>query len=160
MIRDDFKNVKQVTKKENRKKKAMGERAFYAKQLPKLRDLTRAMTFSTVFTLICMALVYALVLLLFIFGKDYALYKFIIWSCVFGAVAVFALIWFLFLRPANFRKIERYKKELEALNYASLNKMAGVYKIYGEDYKNAVYKPENGEENESRENGQKTEEDE
>ena len=33
MIRDQFKDVKKVTTKENRKKLSMGEKNYYAKQL-------------------------------------------------------------------------------------------------------------------------------
>ncbi len=135
MIRDEFKDVKKVTKKENRKKLAMGERAYYAKQIPRLKDLTKAVNFSLVFTLIFMTLAWLVVLLVFIFGENETV-RFIIWTSIYGALLIFTAAWFLFIKPANLRKAERYKKELERLNAENLSKMAGAYRLYGSDYKN------------------------
>ncbi len=140
MIRDDFKNVKQVTKKEERKKHTMGERNFYAKEMSKLKDLNKAMSFSVKFTVIAIAIAYAFVLAVFIMSQfnseiEYGLVRFIIWSCVFGAIAVFTLLWFIWLRPSNEKKIEKYRHELEKLNAKSLGKISAAYSLYGEDYK-------------------------
>ena len=135
MIRDEIKDVKTVTKKENRKKLAMGERAYYAKQIPRLKDLTKAMSFSIVFTLILITLAWAVVLFVFIFGENETV-RFVIWTSIYGALLLFSAIWFLFIKPANLKKAERYRKELERLNAESLSKMAGAYRLYGAEYKN------------------------
>ena len=139
MIRDDFKDVKKVSAKEERKKATMGERSFYAKKLPKLKDLNKAVTFSTVLTLIMLTLAYAIVLTSFILSQfssevDYSLTRFIIWSCVYGAILLFALAWFIIIRPSNEKKIERYKLELERLSAQSLGKISAASTVYGEDY--------------------------
>lgn len=139
MIRDDFKDVKKVSAKEERKKASMGERSFYAKKLPKLKDLNKAVSFSTVLTLIMLTLAYAIVLTSFILAQfnteiKYSLTRFIIWSCVYGAVLLFALAWFIVIRPGNEKKIERYKLELERLSAQSLGKISAASTVYGEDY--------------------------
>ena len=138
MIRDDFNDVKKVSAKEERKKASMGERSFYAKKLPKLKDLNKAVSFSTVLTLVMLTLAYAIVLTSFILAQfnaeKYSLTSFIIWSCVYGAVLLFALAWFIIIRPGNEKKIERYKLELERLSAQSLGKISAASTVYGEDY--------------------------
>ena len=114
MIRDEYKkNVKKSTPKEERKKKEMGERNYYASQIPKLRDMNKAISVSSIITLVFLALAYALVLLTFILSlntdKPYSTVKFIVWSCVMGAYLVFIALWYLVLRPNNVKKMERYK---------------------------------------------------
>ena len=46
MIRDQFKDVKKVTAKEARKKAAMGEKKYYAKQISKYQDLSKSVGIS------------------------------------------------------------------------------------------------------------------
>lgn len=143
MIRDDFKNVKQVTKKEERKKRTMGERAFYVKEMSKLGDLNKAISFSTKFTLVLLAIAYALVLLVFVASRldeeiKCDMVQFIVMSCVFGAAVVFTVVWFVWLKPNNVKKIERYRHELEKLNASSLGKISAAYSIYGEEYKRKI----------------------
>ena len=143
MIRDDFKNIKQVTKKEERKKRTMGERNFYAKEMSKLKDLNTAMSFSVKFMVIAMAIAYAFVLVSFIIAQfnsevEYSVVRFIVWSCVFGAIALFTLLWFVWIRPLNEKKIEKYRHELEKLNAKSLGKIAAAYSLYGDEYKQEI----------------------
>lgn len=139
MIRDDFKDVKKVSAKEERKKASMGERSFYAKKLPRLKDLNKAVSFSTVFTLVMLTLVYAIVLTSFILAQfntevKYSLTRFVVWSCIYGAFVLYTLAWFIIIRPANEKKIERYKLELERLSARSLGKISAASTVYGEDY--------------------------
>lgn len=139
MIRDDFKDVKKVSAKEERKKASMGERSFYAKKLPKLKDLNKAVTFSTVLTVIMLTLAYAVVLTSFILSLynaeiKYSVTRFVIWSCIYGVALLFTLAWFIIIRPCNERKIERYKTELERLSAQSLGKISAASTVYGEDY--------------------------
>lgn len=143
MIRDDFKNVKQVTSKESRKKRTMGERNFYASSMSKLRDMNKALGFSVKFTIILMSIAYALILTMFImlqFYPDvkYSLTSFIVWSCIYGALLIFTILWYTVIKPNNLKKIERYKHELEALSAKDLGKISAAYSIYGEKYKQAV----------------------
>lgn len=143
MIRDDFKDVKRVTSKEARKKQSMGERNFYATGISKLRDLNKAVTFSVKFTSVLMSAAYALILLSFIFAQIDSKFKyktstFIIWSCIYGAILVFTLLWFTVIRPNNEKKAERYKAELERLSARDVGKIAAAYKIYGEQYKKEI----------------------
>lgn len=140
MIRDGFKqeNTKKVSVKEMRKKQSMGERSYYATQIPKLRDMTRSISVSTVITLVMIGLAYAFVLLAFILSlgteEEYGAVRFAIWSSVFGVVAIWSLLWFTVFKPANLRKAERYKKELERLNAETVSKVGGAYKVYGDKY--------------------------
>ena len=139
MIRDGFKEVKTTTVKEERKKAAMGERSFYAQKIPKLRDLNKAVTFSTVATLIMLTLAYAISVLSFVASKinpeaEYSLARFIIWSCVYGVIVLFTLAWFIIIRPSNNRKIERYKQALEQLSVKNLGKISAASTVYGADY--------------------------
>lgn len=144
MIRDDFKNVKQVTSKESRKKRTMGERNFYASSMSKLRDMNKALGFSVKFTIILMSIAYALILTMFIMSqfypdvKKYSLTSFIVWSCIYGALLIFTILWYTVIKPNNLKKIERYKHELEALSAKDLGKISAAYSIYGEKYKQAV----------------------
>ena len=139
MIRDDFKDVKKVSAKEERKKASMGERSFYAKKLPRSKDLNKAVSFSTVFTLVMLTLVYAIVLTSFILAQfntevKYSLTRFVVWSCIYGAFVLYTLAWFIIIRPGNEKKIERYKLELERLSAQSLGKISAASTVYGEDY--------------------------
>lgn len=139
MIRDDFKDVKKVSAKEERKKASMGERSFYAKKLPRLKGLNKAVSFSTVFTLVMLTLVYAIVLTSFILAQfntevKYSLTRFVVWSCIYGAFVLYTLAWFIIIRPGNEKKIERYKLELERLSAQSLGKISAASTVYGEDY--------------------------
>lgn len=143
MIRDDFKNVKQVTSKESRKKRTMGERNFYASSMSKLRDMNKALGFSVKFTIILMLIAYALILTMFIMSQfypdvKYSLTSFIVWSCIYGALLIFTILWYTVIKPNNLKKIERYKHELEALSAKDLGKISAAYSIYGEKYKQAV----------------------
>lgn len=143
MIRDDFKNVKQVTSKESRKKRTMGERNFYASSMSKLRDMNKALGFSVKFTIILMSIAYALILTMFIMSQfypdvKYSLTSFIVWSCIYGALLIFTILWYTVIKPNNLKKIERYKHELEALSARDLGKISAAYSIYGEKYKQAV----------------------
>lgn len=143
MIRDDFKNVKQVTSKESRKKRTMGERNFYASSMSKLRDMNKALGFFVKFTIILMSIAYALILTMFIMSQfypdvKYSLTSFIVWSCIYGALLIFTILWYTVIKPNNLKKIERYKHELEALSAKDLGKISAAYSIYGEKYKQAV----------------------
>ena len=143
MIRDDFKDVKQVTSKESRKKRTMGERNFYASSMSKLRDMNKALGFSVKFTIILMSIAYALILTMFIMSQfypdvKYSLTSFIVWSCIYGALLIFTILWYTVIKPNNLKKIERYKHELEALSAKDLGKISAAYSIYGEKYKQAV----------------------
>lgn len=143
MIRDDFKNVKQVTSKESRKKRTMGERNFYASSMSKLRDMNKALGFSVKFTIILMSIAYVLILTMFIMSQfypdvKYSLTSFIVWSCIYGALLIFTILWYTVIKPNNLKKIERYKHELEALSAKDLGKISAAYSIYGEKYKQAV----------------------
>ena len=143
MIRDDFKDVKQVTSKESRKKRTMGERNFYASSISKLRDMNKALGFSVKFTIILMSIAYALILTMFIMSQfypdvKYSLTSFIVWSCIYGALLIFTILWYTVIKPNNLKKIERYKHELEALSARDLGKISAAYSIYGEKYKQAV----------------------
>lgn len=143
MIRDDFKDVKQVTSKESRKKRTMGERNFYASSMSKLRDMNKALGFSVKFTIILMSIAYALILTMFIMSQfypdvKYPLTSFIVWSCIYGALLIFTILWYAVIKPNNLKKIEKYKRELEALSAKDLGKISAAYSIYGEKYKQAV----------------------
>ena len=133
MIGDEYKkNVKKSTPKEERKKKETGERNYYASQIPKLRDMNKAISVSSIITLVFLALAYALVLLTFILSlntdKPYSTVKFIVWSCVMGAYLVCIALWYLVLKPNNVKKIERYKAEIDRINAENLKKAAYSYK--------------------------------
>ena len=70
MIRDEYNKKKQTTAKfsakEERKKKEMGERNYYASQIPKITDMCKALSTSFLITLIFLSLAYAVILLSFI----------------------------------------------------------------------------------------------
>ena len=137
MIRDDFKNVKEVTTKEARKKKSMGERNFYASGMSKLKDMNKALGFTVKFTLILMTIAYAMVVVTFIISPK-SLVSFIVWSCIYGVLVVFSILWYTVIKPGNDKKIERYKHELERLSAKDLGKISAAYSLYGENYKKAV----------------------
>ena len=121
----------------------MGERNFYASSMSKLRDMNKALGFSVKFTIILMSIAYALILTMFIMSQfypdvKYSLTSFIVWSCIYGALLIFTILWYTVIKPNNLKKIERYKHELEALSAKDLGKISAAYSIYGEKYKQAV----------------------
>ncbi len=139
MIRDQFKDVKKVTTKEARKKASMGERAYYSKRISRLQDLKRSVGLSMVITTVIMAIAYALVLLIFLVMKDtekpYEVWKFVIWSVVFGSCLGFTLVWYIILKPRVIKNIDICRHELERINAKTLSKAAATYALYGEAYK-------------------------
>lgn len=139
MIRDGFNDVKKATAKETRKKAEMGERAFYAQKMPKLKDLNKAVSISTVATFVMISIAYAISALCFVASLldsevKYSVVEFVVWSCVFGALLVFLLVWFLILKPSNEKKIERYRLELERLSAQSIGKISAAATVYGREY--------------------------
>ena len=139
MIRDQFKDVKKVTTKEEVKKAQLGAKNYFSKRASTLTDLNKSVGISAVITTIIIAITYALVLLMFIVSRgtetEYELWKFITWSCVFGACVAFLIVWYAIWKPYNIREIARCKRELEILNAEALMKASAMYKMYGEEYK-------------------------
>lgn len=139
MIRDQFKDVKKVTTKEARKKATMGEKNYYAKQISKLQDLNKSLGVSMIITTVFLSLAFAFVLLLFIASRgtkeEFELWRFIAWTIAFGVSLIFTLVWYIFIKPANLKKIETYRHELERINALSISKAKGMYALYGEEFK-------------------------
>lgn len=139
MIRDQFQNVKKVTTKEARKKASLGERAYYSKRINRLNDLKRSVGVSMVITTVVLAIAYALVLLIFLVTRKtenpYEVWKFVIWSVVFGSCIGFTVVWYLFLKPSVLKNIETCRHELERINAKNISKAAATYALYGEAYK-------------------------
>lgn len=139
MIRDQFKDVKKVTTKEEVKKAQLGAKNYFSKRASTLTDLNKSVGISAVITTVILALTYALVLLMFILSRgtetEYELWKFITWSCVFGACVAFLIVWYAIWKPHNIREIARCKRELEILNAEALMKASAMYKMYGEEFK-------------------------
>ena len=137
MIRDGFKDEKKVTSRESRKKRAEGERAYLAKQIPKINELVKGINFSTVITLIMVGIAYVLVILFYFLTKDsetpYELWKLIVWSAVMVVLVIWTLVWFFAVKPSQLKRAERYKKELEKINLVGLQKASGAYKLYGKE---------------------------
>lgn len=130
MIRDEYNKKKQTTAKfsakEERKKKEMGERNYYASQIPKITDMCKALSTSLLITLIFLSLAYAVILLSFIVLRNtetpYSTTKFIVYTSIFGALVVFYALWHLVIKPAQLRKAERYKAEIDRINAENLKK--------------------------------------
>ena len=139
MIRDQFKDQKKVTTKEARKKSTMGERNYYAKQIGKLQDLGKSIGVSMIITTVILFIAFVLALLLFILTngeKDgYETWRFVVWTSVFGASLIFTIVWYAAIKPANAKKIEYYRHELERINAQSVSKAKGIYALYGEEFK-------------------------
>ncbi len=135
MIRDEYNKKKQTTAKfnakEERKKKELGERNYYALQIPKITDMCKALSVSLLITLIFFALAYAVILLSFIVLRNtetpYSTTKFIVYTSIFGAYAIFFALWHLAIKPAQLRKVERYKAEIDRINAENLRKMSYRY---------------------------------
>lgn len=135
MIRDEYNKKKQTTAKfsvkEERKKKEMGERNYYASQIPKITDMCKALSTSFLITLIFLSLAYAVILLSFIVLRNtetpYSTTKFIVYTSIFGALVVFYALWHLVIKPAQLRKAERYKAEIDRINAENLKKMSYRY---------------------------------
>ncbi len=134
MIRDEYNKKKQSVKfsaKEERKKKEMGERNYYASRIPRITDMCKALSMSFLITLIFLSLAYALILVVFILSQGteepYSFTKFIVYSTVFGIIVVSFVLWHLVIKPAQLRKIERYKAEIDRINAENLKKMSYRY---------------------------------
>lgn len=120
MIRDEFKNAdkKTINKKANKKMIAMGERAYYTKMMGKYSEISKPINFSTIFSLICFGLLALIYILPALMGaKDYTI-PVMGWvvSGVAIATVIWALVWFIYLKPHLAKKLEFCKKELERLN--------------------------------------------
>lgn len=131
MIRDEYNKKKQTAKfsaKEERKKKEMGERNYYASQIPKINDMCKALSTSFLFTLIFLGLAYAVVLLTFIVTRNsetpFSTVKFIVYSSLFGLLVVGFVLWHTVIKPAQLRKVERFKVEIDRINAENLKKMS------------------------------------
>ncbi|MBR2384308.1 MAG: hypothetical protein IKA99_01725 [Clostridia bacterium] len=139
MIRDQFNDVKKVTTKEARKKASMGERTYYTKRINRYQDLQKTLGISMVISTVILGIAYAIVLFVFIVARntevEYALWKFICWSVVFGLFFGFTLVWYVFLKPRVLKIIEECRHELERINAKTLSKAAATYALYGEAYK-------------------------
>ena len=139
MIRDQFKDVKKVTAKEERKKATMGERNYFAKRVSKLQDLNKSLGVSMIITTSILAIAFVMVLLLYIATRGtedpYETWRFVIWTVCFGGCLIFTLVWYIFLKPRNKKEIDRCRHELERISAKALIKAAGTYSLYGEDYK-------------------------
>ena len=139
MIRDQFQDVKKVTSKEARKKTSMGERNYYAKRITTLQEINKSVGVSMVVTTVIMAIAYAFILLIFIFSQDtesaYELWKFLIWTAVFAIFLIATIVFYVFIKPSNKRKITHYKHELERLSLQALSKVARTYSFYGDNFK-------------------------
>ncbi|MBR2337392.1 MAG: hypothetical protein IKA61_05575 [Clostridia bacterium] len=139
MIRDQFKDVKKVTTREARKKAALGERNYYSKRINRLQDLKKSLGVSLIITTVIMGIAYAIVLLAFILSQgmehEFELWKFIVWSCVFGVCAAGTFMWYVIFKPRVAKAIEDCKHELERINAKTLSKAAATYALYGESYK-------------------------
>lgn len=135
MIRDEYNKKKQTTAKfsakEERKKKELGERNYYAMQIPKITDMCKALSTSFLITMIFLAIAYAVILLSFIVLRGtetpYSTTKFIVYTSIFGALVVFFVLWHLVIKPAELRKVERYKAEIDRINAENLKKMSYRY---------------------------------
>jgi len=160
MIRDEYNKKKQTTAKfsakEERKKKELGERNYYAMQIPKITDMCKALSTSFLITMIFLAIAYAVILLSFIVLRDtetpYSTTKFIVYTSIFGALVIFFVLWHLVINPAELRKVERYKAEIDRINAENLKKMS--YRYVPAQAVNAV-KPTD-DENNTAENATKT----
>ena len=135
MIRDQFKDAKKATSKETRGKTRLGERNFYATQIPRLKEATHVIGVSSMISFVLMALVYLLVAVTFLVSrgteKEYSPVRFAVWSAVFGVCCVWMIVWFFVLKPKRLARAEAYRKELEKLNFAHVSKIGGAYKVYG-----------------------------
>ena len=134
MIRDEYNKKKQTVKfsaKEERKKKEQGERNYYASQIPKITDMCKALSTSFLITFIFLSLAYAVILFSFIvlYGseKPYSTVKFIVYSCLYGVLLVGFILWHAVIKPAQLRKVERYKVEINRINAENLKKMSYRY---------------------------------
>lgn len=135
MIRDEYNKKKETAvkfnAKEERKKKELGERSYYAMQIPKITDMCKALSTSFLITLIFLAIAYAVVLLSFIVLRNtetpYSTTKFIVYTSIFGALVIFFVLWHLVIKPAELRKVERYKAEIDRINAENLKKMSYRY---------------------------------
>ena len=109
----------------------MGERNYYASQIPKITDMCKALSTSFLITLIFLSLAYAVILLSFIVLRNtetpYSTTKFIVYTSIFGALVVFYVLWHLVIKPAQLRKAERYKAEIDRINAENLKKMSYRY---------------------------------
>ena len=120
MIRDEFKNAdkKTIKQKANKKIISMGERAYYTKMMGKYGEISKPVNFSTLFTLISFAIIAIIYLLpVFLGAKDYTIPP-LGWVVIVvaGLLAIWALVWFIYLKNHLAKRIEFYKSELERLN--------------------------------------------
>lgn len=134
MIRDEYNKKKQTVKfnaKEERKKKEMGERNYYASQIPKINDMCKALSTSFLITLIFLGLAYAVILLSFIVLRNtetpYSTVKFIVYTSIFAALVILFILWNAAIKPAQLKRAERYKREIDRINAENLKKMSYRY---------------------------------
>ena len=137
MIRDEYNKKKQTVKfnaKEERKKKEMGERNYYASQIPKIHDMCKALSTSFLITLIFLGLAYAVVLLSFIDLRNtetpYSTVKFIVYTSIFAALVILFILWNAAIKPAQLKRAERYKREIDRINAENLKKMSYRYEAH------------------------------
>lgn len=126
MIRDEFKNAdkKVIAKKANKKIQELGERQYYAKQMTKINDLFSPVKFSTLFCLIAFCIMAAIVVFVWVTTKTMT------WQCwmilgITAALAIWTVVWFVFLIPMLKSKVDFYKSELTRISNEYVKKQSG-----------------------------------
>ena len=136
-IRDGLEETEKISKRSARKKASMGERNFYAYQVKRLQDLSRAVSFSNNFSLVIFSVLYVLILAVYILllhsETPYSSVSFIIWSSIYAAFVIWYLVWRFALKAKVAKKAEFYRKELERMSFESLSKVSKAYNFYSQN---------------------------
>ncbi len=133
MIRDEFKDKKISTNKEDAKIRKLGARQFYATSITKLKDGVKAINFSVKFSMILLTIAYALMLTVFCLqtGEEFlSLTWFVIWSSLYGVLVVLTVLWFTVFKKNMIKKSERYKKELDKLQKEQIQRALKTKSFY------------------------------
>ncbi|MBQ9782660.1 MAG: hypothetical protein IJW26_05745 [Clostridia bacterium] len=123
MIRDEFNKKKQenLSSKEIKQIRKLGERAYYVSSVNKLKDNIRLFNFSTLLGIIFCAvpLVYLIDATFFI-KQDTV--KALIGFIAVCLVYLWALVWFVIVKPIMKNKLKKYQNKLQEITQKEVQK--------------------------------------
>lgn len=128
MIRDEFnkQNNKKVSARELEKIRVLGERGFYSSKVMELTGTIKVSDFSSWFVLITSVIATLMMVTSYAMGTI-STKNMIIFIFVIALLFIWVAVWFIFIRRALKKKIERYKGIIKDLNEAVAKKNEIMY---------------------------------
>ncbi len=123
MIRDEFKQNQQenLSSREIKQIRKLGERAFYISSVNKLKDYLRLINFSTILGIIlCVFPFVNLFEIVFLTSQDS--HKSLIAFIFVSLFYLWAILWYALVRPLIKRKYKKYQQKLKEISNKEISR--------------------------------------